>query len=73
MISRKHLKGYSDIILEILNKFSEELIVKATELMNTDDRFLEMRAFLNQNPTEEEFMLLLDKWERNVEFDFEIY
>ena len=66
MISRKYLKEYSDIILEILNKFSEETTVKVAELMNTDDRFLEMRRFIDQNPTEEEMISMLKRWENLV-------
>ena len=66
MISRKYLKEYSDIILEILNKFSEETTVKVAELMDTDDRFLEMRRFIDQNPTEEEMILMLKRWENLV-------
>ena len=66
MISRKYLKEYSDIILEILNKFSEETTVKVAELMDTDDRFLEMRRFIDQNPTEEEMISMLKRWENLV-------
>jgi hypothetical protein len=66
MISRKYLKEYSDIILEILNKFSEETTVKVAELMETDDRFLEMRRFIDQNPTEEEMISMLKRWENLV-------
>ena len=66
MISRKYLKEYSDIILEILNKFSEETTVKVAELMDTDDRFLEMQRFIDQNPTEEEMISMLKRWENLV-------
>ena len=66
MISRKYLKEYSDIILEILNQFSEETTVKVAELMDTDDRFLEMRRFIDQNPTEEEMISMLKRWENLV-------
>ena len=66
MISRKYLKEYSDIILEILNKFSEETTVKVAELMDTDDRFLEMRRFIDHNPTEEEMISMLKRWENLV-------
>lgn len=61
MITRKHLKGYSDIILEMLGMFSEDTTVKAVNLINTDTKYLKIRKILDKKPTEQEFLKELEK------------
>ena len=56
MITSKCLKGYSNLILKMLDEFSEDTAVKATNLLDTDEKYLKAEEILKTNPTEQEFL-----------------
>lgn len=56
MITSKCLKGYLDLILKMLDTFSGDITAEATDLINTDEKYLKAEELFNSNITEEEFI-----------------
>lgn len=56
MITSKCLKGYSDLILKMLDEFSGDTAVEVTDLLDTDEKYLKAEEILKTNPTKEEFL-----------------
>lgn len=56
MITSKCLKGYSNLILRMLDEFSDDTTVEVTGLLNTDEKYLKAEEILKTNPTEQEFL-----------------
>lgn len=56
MITSRCLKGYSELILKMLDTFSGDTTVEATSLINTDEKYLKAEELFHSNMTEEEFI-----------------
>ena len=67
MISSKYLKCYSDLIIEMLDKFDEEFVLYATEAIDSDNKCIRMRKVMDLDPSQEEFSYALDELIQKVE------
>ena len=67
MISSKYLKCYSDLIIEMLDKFDEEFVLYATEAIDSDNKCIRMSKVMDLDPSQEEFSYALDELIQKVE------
>ncbi len=56
MITSKCLKGFSNLILKMLDTYSGDITVEATDIIDTDEKYLEAEKLFNSNMTEANFI-----------------
>ena len=60
MIAKKYLRNYSEIILKCLDIYSDSTTSKVSDILTSEQNLLKMENILQTNPTEQEFIKILD-------------
>ena len=61
MIAKKYLRNYSEIILNSLDTYSIDTTLKVSDMLISDEVLLKIEEILKSNPTEQEFLKMLNK------------
>ena len=61
MIAKKYLRNYSEIILNSLDTYSDDTTLKVSNMLTSDEALLKIEKILESNPTEQEFLKVLNK------------
>ena len=61
MIAKKYLRNYSEIILNSLDTYSFDTTLKVSDMLISDEVLLKIEEMFKSNPTEQEFLKMLDK------------
>lgn len=61
MISGPNIKGFSNLILEILGMYSDDIVMKVVDFTDTDERYKAVQKIFDRNLPEAEFLKELEK------------
>lgn len=61
MISGPNIKGFSNLILEILGMYSDDIVMKVVDFTDTDERYKAVQKIFDMNLPEAEFLKELEK------------
>ena len=61
MISGPHIKDFSNLILEILGMYSDDIVMKVVDFTDTDERYKAVQKIFDKNLSEAEFLKELEK------------
>ena len=56
MRTRKSLKEYSELLVNAMNLYSEDTVMKILNHLQTDEKVTRVHQIIMQDPTEEEFL-----------------